>query len=190
MLLLVATLVLAQPHAPVGAGKEAALALVGKRYDWGGRLRGREGLDCMAVVLAAAERASGCGWRSYPVKPTELIAKRLWGAPVDGLAPVSSEAVRLEQLQAGDVLFFIGPAENAAEPAVGLLGGTPMWVWHVGLYLGEGRFVVGDHHAGAAIVEALVPYLSRYAGEFSGLFVTRGPAERPRPCRRHPPLGR
>lgn len=190
MLLLAATVFLAQAPAPVGAGTEAALALVGKRYDWGGRLRGSEGLDCMAVVLAAAERASGCGWRSYPVKPTELVAKKLWGTPVDGLSPIATDALRLEQLEPGDVLFFVGPAENPAEPAIGALGGRPVWVWHVGLYLGGGRFVVGDHHAGLAVVEELKPYLVRHGEEYAGLLVTRGPAERPRPCRRHRPLGR
>ncbi|MBL8917401.1 MAG: C40 family peptidase [Myxococcaceae bacterium] len=173
---------------PVGAGVEAAKALLGTPYEWGGRLRKNEGIDCMGVVLAAAERASGCGWKSYPVRPTEIVAGRLWGAPVEGLSPVATAALALERLQAGDVLMLVGPIQNPAEPAIGTLEGAPVWVWHVGLYLGEGEALFGDHHAGATVIERLVPYLQRNAGEYSGVFITRGPATAPSRCRRHAPL--
>lgn len=82
----------------VGSGVEASLALLGTPYEWGGRLRKKEGIDCYGVVLAAAERASGCGWKSYPVKPTEIVAQQLWGAPVEGLAPISTKALKVESL--------------------------------------------------------------------------------------------
>ncbi|MCU0695833.1 MAG: hypothetical protein MUC96_04795 [Myxococcaceae bacterium] len=173
----------------VGAGLEAALALLGSPYTWGGRLRGREGLDCMGVVLAAAEQASGCGWRSYPVKPTELVAQRLWGAPGEGLAPVATDALDVTRLERGDVLLLVGPSLNPAEPPIGRLGDVDVWVWHVGLSLGEGRALFGDHHAGATVEEMLVPYLQRYRSEYLGLFVLRGPATRPSRCRTHAPLG-
>jgi hypothetical protein len=186
MLSLTLTLLLAQK--PVGAGVDAAKALLGTRYEWGGRLRKQEGIDCMGVVLAAAERASGCGWKSYPVKPTEIVAGRLWGAPVEGLAPVATGSLSLERLEAGDVLMLVGPSENPAEPAIGKLDGAPVWVWHVGLYLGDGQALFGDHHAGATVIEPLRPYLERYTGEYSGVFVTRGPAAKPTRCRRHAPL--
>lgn len=174
--------------ATVGAGVDASLALLGTPYEWGGRLRKKEGIDCYGVVLAAAERASGCGWKSYPVKPTEIVAQRLWGTPVEGLAPISTKALKLESLERGDVLMLIGPSQNPAEPAVGTLDGTPVWVWHVGLYLGEGQYVVGDHHAGRTVIEPLLPYLEAHRDEYSGVFVTRGPAKKPARCRQHAPL--
>lgn len=186
MLSLTVMVLLAQK--PVGAGLDAAKALLGTRYEWGGRLRKREGIDCMGVVLAAAERASGCGWKSYPVKPTEIVAGRLWGAPVEGLAPVATTSLALERLEAGDVLMLIGPTENPAEPPIGTLEGAPVWVWHVGLYLGGGEALFGDHHAGATVIEPLLPYLHRNADEYSGVFITRGPAKAPARCRRHAPL--
>lgn len=186
MLSLTLTLLLAQK--PVSAGIDAAKALLGTRYEWGGRLRKREGIDCMGVVLAAAERASGCGWKSYPVKPTEIVAARLWGTPVEGLAPVATAKLVLERLEPGDVLMLVGPIENPAEPAIGRLDDAPVWVWHVGLYLGNGDALFGDHHAGATVIEPLVPYLERNVAEYSGVFVTRGPATKPARCRRHAPL--
>lgn len=173
---------------PVGAGLDAATALLGTPYEWGGRLRKGEGIDCMGVVLAAAERASGCGWKSYPVKPTELVAQKLWGAPVEGLSPVSTAALKLDRLEPGDVLMLVGPIENPAEPAIGTLDGGKVWVWHVGLYVGDGKALFGDHHAGQAVIEPLLPYLETWRGEYSGVFVTRGPAVKPARCRRHAPL--
>ncbi|MBL8938099.1 MAG: C40 family peptidase [Archangium sp.] len=172
----------------VGSGVEASLALLGTPYQWGGRLRKQEGIDCYGVVLAAAERASGCGWRSYPVKPTEIVAQRLWGTPVEGLAPVSTKALTLQSLEAGDVLLLVGPTQNPAEPAIGALEGVAVWVWHVGLYLGEGQYVVGDHHAGKTVITPLLPYLEAHQDEYSGVFVTRGPATKPTRCRKHAPL--
>ncbi len=174
----------------VGDGLEAARSLIGSRYDWGGRLRKTEGLDCMGVVLAAAERASGCGWRSFSTKPTELVADKAWGSRVAGLDPVATGELKVEQLTRGDVLMLVGFAENPAEPAIAALGERPVWVWHVGLYLGEGRFLVGDHHANATIETPLLDYLRAHDDEYSGLFVTRGPMAPPKVCRKHAPLAR
>jgi hypothetical protein len=174
---------------PVGAGLEAARALLGSPYEWGGRLRGREGLDCMGVVLAAAEFASGCGWRSFSLKPTEVVATGVWGRPAPGLSPVATGALDPERLERGDVLLLVGPAANPAEPKVATLEGVDVWVWHVGLFLGDGEALFGDHHAGATVTEPLVPYLRRHADEYSGLFVLRGPASKPSRCRQHAPLG-
>jgi len=182
------SIVLTQTPPAVGAGLDASLGLLGAPYEWGGRLRRGEGIDCMGVVLAAAERASGCGWKSYSVKPTELVRGRFWGTPAEGLSPVSTEALDVSKLEKGDVLLLVGPIENPAEPAIGSLEGGPVWVWHVGLYVGEGKFVVGDHHAGKAVVEELAPYLRANVAEYSGVFVTRGPATRPPTCRKHAPL--
>jgi cell wall-associated NlpC family hydrolase len=187
VLQLVISLVTAQTN-PVGAGLEASLSLIGKPYAWGGRLRKGEGIDCMGVVLAAAERASGCGWKSYSVKPTELVAQRTWGTPVPHLSPIATEALDVKSLEKGDVLLFVGPLANPAEPAIATMDTVPVWVWHVGLYVGEGNFVVGDHHAGHATIEPLLPYLAAHADEYSGEYVLRGPAAKPAKCRRHPPL--
>lgn len=184
----VAIALVAAQALPVGAGLDASMALLGTPYEWGGRLRGKEGVDCMGVVLAAAERASGCGWRSYSVKPTELVSGGQWGAPVEGLAPVSTAGLDVSRLQKGDVLLLVGPMANPAEPAVAALEGTPVWVWHVGLFAGDGAFVVGDHHAGKTVVEPLLPYLIAHADEYAGVFVLRGPAKKPERCRRHAPL--
>jgi hypothetical protein len=122
------------------------------------------------------------------VNPTQLVAGRLWGSPVEGLSPVASGALDLERLREGDVLLLVGPAANPHEAAIGQLDGRPVWVWHVGLFLGDGRALFGDHHAGRTVVEPLAPYLSRFAGEYAGVFVLRGPATRPVRCRRHAPL--
>ncbi|MFN7133451.1 MAG: hypothetical protein ACK4N5_15330 [Myxococcales bacterium] len=100
-------------------------------------------------------------------------------------------SLSLAMLQPGDVLYFVGAAENAAEPAVAELEGRRVWVWHTGLYAGEGRFIVADHFAGEVVALELLPYLRAHADVYAGLFVTRMP-EGPRParCRRHAPMKR
>ncbi len=81
--------------------------------------------------------------------------------------------------------MMVGRDENPAEGAIGVLGGAPVWVWHTGIYSGEGRWIVGDHFAGKVVELPLLPYLRAHADSYQGVFVTRI-AERPRPrrCRR------
>lgn len=183
----VAALLLAQTMAD---GLPAALALEGTPYTWGGRLRpSGPGIDCLGIVFAAAERASGCGWKSYAVNPTELAASGVLGRPVPGLSPIAADALDVAALRAGDVLFLLSPAENPAEPHLAELGGTRLWVWHTGIALGDGRWLVGDHFAMATIVTALRPYLDEHRG-YTAAYVLRGPLAKPSRCRKHPPLGR
>ena len=82
-------------------------------------------------------------------------------------------------------MHFLGPAENPAEPSITALGGAQQWVWHMGMYAGGGRFLVGDHFAGAAVEEDLRAYLAAHGDVYSGVLVTRIDA-RPKPlrCRR------
>lgn len=177
------------PHPMVTHARE----LLGVPYHFGGRLGaapvGREGIDCQGLLFYAAERIGGCGWRSFSVFPTRSVASGELGARVPGLAPVSTADLRLTDLQPGDVLLFVGPEENPAEPAIGELKHAPVWVWHTGLYAGAGNFLVGDHYAGEAVEIPLLPYLTAHADAYSGLFVTRmtdGP--KPLRCRKHPPM--
>jgi hypothetical protein len=169
-----------------------ARELVGTPYQLGGRLRARaQGIDCQGVIFYAAERLMGCGWRSFDVFPSRSIQREELGKRVVGLDPVATEDLDVTRLKAGDVLHFVGPAENPAEGAIGTLGEDPIWVWHMGLYAGEGRFVVGDHFAGEVVETDLVTYLKAHEDEYVGLFVTR-PTEKTRPnrCRSHPPMVR
>ena len=179
------------PHPMVRHARE----LLGVPYHFGGRLGaapvGREGIDCQGLLFYAAERTSGCGWRSFSVFPTESVRLGELGEPVPGLDPVATAGLRLADLRPGDVLLFVGADENPAEPAIAELGETPVWVWHTALYAGDGSFLVGDHFAGEAVELPLLPYLKEHADTYQGLFVTRmkdGP--KPRRCRKHPPMKR
>jgi len=120
--------------------------------------------------------------------PTISVKGEL-GLPVPGLSPLAAAelASKLPLLEPGDVLWFLGPEENAAEPSMTQLNGAPHWVWHTGLYVGSGRFVVGDHFAGAVVEEELEPYVRAH---YAGVFVTRmadGPLPAGR-CRSHPAM--
>jgi hypothetical protein len=143
------------------------------------------------VIFYALERVFGCGWRSYSVYPTKSVARRELGQRVAGLDPVPTEKLDVQRLLPGDVLMLVGPAENPAEPAIGRLGGDPVWVWHTGLYAGGGKWIVGDHYAGRAVETDLLEYLRAHRDVYSGLFVTRI-IERPklRRCRKHRPMKR
>ena len=153
---------------------EYARETLGTPYRLGGRCRKPgDGIDCQGVLFYAAERVGECTWRSYSVNPTETVADRELGTPVPGMDPVATGDLRVDQLVPGDVLFLVDEAENPAEPAIGQLGDTPVWVWHTGLYAGAGRWIVGDHYAGGAVETDLSRYLEDHAGAYQGVFVLR-----------------
>jgi hypothetical protein len=79
--------------------------------------------------------------------------------------------------------------ENPAEPALAELGGTPVWVWHVGMATGGGRWINADPFSGEVQEGDLAEYLKQY--EYAGIAVTRM-AEGPSPtaCRHHRPMRR
>jgi len=168
----------------------AAREVLGVPYDFGGRLReAQDGIDCQGVLFYAAERVGPCGWKSFSVMPTKSVPAGELGMAVEGLAPVASSELELSKLQPGDVLLLVGFDQNPAEPSIGTLRGQPVWVWHTGLYSGEGKWIVGDHFAGQVVEVDLKGYLAEHADTYAGLVVTRmtdGP--HPQRCRRHPPM--
>lgn len=184
---------------PPALGKKmvaAARAAVGTRYQFGGRLRGGDGIDCLGVVFLAAESIGQCGWKSFSVYPTKLVERQELGAPVEGLSPVRADKLDVGKLEVGDVLMLLHPTENPAEGPIGVLDGVPVWVWHTGIYAGEGKWLVGDLFAGQVIETDLKRYLADYSAAYVGVFVTRMKS-RPAPARcrasapmRPPPRGR
>src|SRR5688500_3067740 len=151
----------------------SARRYLGVHYDLGGRLRGGEGLDCQGLVFSALQRAFGCRWRSFSVYPTRSLANGELGERVPGLDPIASEDVDPRSLRPGDVIMMVDYAENPAEPAIADLHDRPVWVWHVGLYSGRGKWIVGDHSAGEVAELELVEYLRDHRDSYAGVFVTR-----------------
>lgn len=158
-----------------------ARLFLGTPYVFGGR--GGGAIDCMGTVFAAAERVQRCGWKSFAVKPTQLVKDRSLGEAVPGLAPVASDALDVSRLQAGDVLMLVAAVENTREPAIGALNGHDVWVWHMGLYAGGGKWIVGDHFAGKVVETDLAAYLKEHADTYEGLFVLRPVKVAPVKCR-------
>ena len=104
------------------------------------------------------------------------------------MAPVASDKLDVSKLLPGDVLLLVGLGENHAEPAIGLLDDARVWVWHTGMYAGDGKWIVGDHYAGRVVETDLRRYLELHR-EYVGVFVTRmtdGPS--PHRCRKHGPM--
>ena len=58
-----------------------ASELKGVRYDFGGRLRDDEGIDCQGIIFYATERLGRCDWRSWSVMPTRTLAREELGKP-------------------------------------------------------------------------------------------------------------
>lgn len=161
-----------------------ARALLGTPYELGGRGRAGEGIDCQGVVFRALEAAMTCGYQSFSVLNVKNLRDGELGEPVPGLAPVAAAALDVSALQPGDVIWLVSPDENPAEGAIARLDGRAVWVWHTGLYVGDGRWLVGDHFAGEAVETDLRVYLSAHATTYSGVFVLRmalGP--KPKRCR-------
>lgn len=159
----------------------AARQLLGVPYELGGR-DPEKGVDCQGVVFLAAQSVKSCSWRSYSVYPTKTVKRRELGDPVPGASPVSSADLDMSKLQPGDFVMLLAASENPAEPALTELGGVKQWVWHVGLYAGDGKWLNADPFTGKVAEQPLDLYLSEHA--YAGVFVTRmknGPA--PARCR-------
>lgn len=162
--------------------------VVGVPYDLGGRLQKNRGLDCQGLVFFALQPIARCGWRSWSLMPTESVKGEL-GVGVPGLSPTATTDLpqKLALLEPGDIIWFLDPTENPAEPALTTLAGVPQWVWHTGLYVGDGHVVDADPFAGAVVSDVLVDYV---AAHYAGIYVTRI-ALRPAPhdrCRAHSPM--
>ncbi len=170
---------------------DAAREVVGVPYEFGGRMRRPgEGIDCQGVLFYAAEAVGECGWKSYDTKPTRSVKHGELGRPVPGLDPIASTELDLADLRPGDVILLVEATENPKEPAIAELHGEPVWVWHTGLYGGNGTWLVGDHIAGEAVETDLLRYLRDNADAYTGLFVTRlTGTPRPQRCRHHPAMG-
>lgn len=161
--------------------------LEGVPYDFGGRLRGDEGIDCQGIIFYATERLGRCDWRSWSVMPTRTLARRELGAPAFDKAMLKGE-LDLTQLTPGDVLFFLGRMENSKEPALLEVetaeGPVPMWTWHMGLYAGNGEALHADPFTYGKVARQPLDALMT-AGGFEALFATRPTAKsKPKKCRR------
>jgi hypothetical protein len=148
----------------------AARQLLGVPYEFGGR-DAKKGIDCQGLIFLAAEAVKPCSWKSYSVYPTKTVKWRELGAPVPGLSPVSREELDVTKLQPGDHVMLLSPTENPAEPALTTLGEVPQWVWHVGLYSGDGSWLNADPFAGKVSEQPLAAYLADHG--YSGIYVTR-----------------
>lgn len=117
-----------QPPTPTAACiVEQALLHEGSPYLWGGR--STYGIDCSGLV---ANAYGACG----VVVPRDAHLQFDWEAmqPVGEPTPESISA-----LQAGDLLFFV--SGSAPESGPGSARSAKPKITHVGIYLGEGRFV-------------------------------------------------
>lgn len=180
----------ALPEASERRVVDEARKILGAPYVLGGRLRdSSDGIDCQGLVFFALQPLARCGWRSFSVMPTKSIAARELGTPVAGLAPIATEKLDVSKLRAGDVIHFVGADVNPAEASIAKLDDKDVWVWHMALASGDGKFIVGDHFAGAVVEEDLLAYLREHSDVYQGVFVTRmsdGP--RPAKCRTHAPM--
>jgi cell wall-associated NlpC family hydrolase len=164
-----------------------ARRFLGQPYVLGGRMHAtkaaREGIDCMGLVFAAAEGVQRCSWRSFSYNPTTLLADETFGKAVPGVSPVATADLEVAKLAPGDVLMLVQSTENPNEPSIGKLGDQPVWVWHMGIYSGGGKWLVGDHFAGEVVEVELLPYLREHADAYDGMFALRPAKVAPPKCR-------
>lgn len=165
------------------AAVRAARAYLGAPYRFGGRGADGGHIDCLGIVFAAMEAATGCAVSSFSDSMTDSLSRAELGELVPGLAPGRSEPAIVGLLRKGDVLLFAGTIRNSREPPAASVGGTPIWVWHAGLYAGERMLIVADPKQGV-IETPLDDYMRSHAKGYPYLFAAR-PTSKPkvRHCR-------
>ena len=169
LLSLLLSLALASPPDDAVA---AAKTWLGTPYAWGGRGTAKNpGMDCLGVLYRAYGQATGTPWTRYPVNPSDLVAGGLLGQPVPGLRGTLRLDVELQQLQPGDVLYFLMANYEIKDDPLLTIGPTKYWPWHTGMYLGDGVAL----HAEPGGVVRTQPLMEI---AWDALFVTRLPADR------------
>jgi len=148
----------------------AAEAYKGEEYVFGGRLgrkgclrhgkpvRCREGIDCQSLLFFANEDVLGTRWWKFSVMPTETVADRELGEPVEGVSGVLREALDPSLLAPGDVLFFLFDGYNLdVDGPLHVQDGRQYGTWHTGFFYGvqDGKYQV--LHAAPGDVEKVQP---------------------------------
>ncbi|MCH7905136.1 MAG: C40 family peptidase [Armatimonadetes bacterium] len=108
----------------------SAVGMLGVRYRWGGTSRGA--VDCSGFTTVVFARN---GMRL----PRTSIAQSRHG-----------EIVPKDDLQAGDLLFFIT--------------GRATRINHVGIYMGGGKFIHSSSYKGRVVITEMSQYRSKFAG--------------------------
>lgn len=179
-------LLLASAPSPGQTLLRHALTLEGVEYDLGGRLQPGRGIDCQGIVFYALERMGRCDWRSWSVMPTKTFARQELGPPVVP-QPMLADAIVADKLREGDILYFLAPTENPREAPsfeIDVDGkATPLWVWHMGIYAGDGHVLHADPFRAGKVAKQ--PFSVVMNNGFVALFATRiGAKTKPARCRR------
>jgi hypothetical protein len=157
---------------------DQARKYVGTPYLLGGRAPSK-GLDCQGVIFLAAQSVRACSWKSYSVFPTQTVRTGELGAVV---LTASAAGLDVAKLQFADVIMLLAETENPKEPSIATLEGRPQWVWHTGLYAGEGKWINADPFSGRVEESSLAEYVR--SNGYTGIVATRMPrGPRPPRCR-------
>jgi cell wall-associated NlpC family hydrolase len=153
-----------------------ARRLADQPYTLGGRHEpDHPGVDCMGLVFAAYQVASGTPWRRHSYLPTQLAARGTLGKPVPGLECVGRERIDYSLLQPGDIVLVLRHKQNPKEPPFCKLDGRDAWVWHMGIFTGapENRFLHADPFHGVVSEVPLGDHLSNVWLSNQGISVLR-----------------
>jgi len=134
-------------------------------------------IDYLKLLFYAAEGLSPCSWRSYSVLPTQLVKNRELGVPVPGMDPLATRFIDLGRLKAGDIVLMLSDRISDAEPPLAVIDRKKVWVWHGGIFSGDGKWIHADFSSGKVVEEDLVDFINEHA--YPGIFVLRmssGPA--------------
>lgn len=146
---------------------ERARSYLGVDYRWGGR--NGQGLDCIGLVFRAIADVYGVPTRKFDRhNGSNAAIASLLGRERTLVLARELEA-KPPALRDGDVLLFLWPNENAAEPHFAEIAGAPHWVWHVGLATTGGTAIHASPWDGRVVEEPLARVVLRHG--FTGVVI-------------------
>jgi len=136
-------------------------------FRWEGRGTKRlPGLDCLGLLFKSLEATTGLSWKKWSVAPSRLI-EQLEGRQFTIYLKKNRDLAIKRRMNSGDIVFLMWADMPTWDKPTGKvekieLDGSrrmaPMWIWHTGIYSGNGKFIHASPYSGGVVEEDLLDF--------------------------------